>query len=212
MNFALLTQALVFLALIFAVFAFGRKIRVFSRLSRPVDRAKPKGSLQKGLIYAYTLGMAPWSKESTRIHAIAYMRGVAFHMGIFLGLALLVASPWLGGTPQIIRNLFGWMIATGALFGLVGFVARFVDHNLKALSNSDDYFAALIVTLFLGAEAFWLFYPPAQAIFYLISAVMLVYTPLGKIRHCIYFAYSRLFYGKFFGSRAVLPHVQQSLR
>ena len=212
MTFGLLTQILVFLALMFSVFAFGRKLRAFSQLTPPVDRAKPKGDRQMGILYAYTLGMAPWSKESTRLHALAYLRGVAFHIGIFLGLALLVASPWLGRLPQVARNLLGLVIAAGALFGLAGFAARYVERNLKALSNPDDYFAVLIVSLFLGIEALWLFYPPMQVLFYLVSAAMLVYAPLGKIRHCIYFAYSRLFYGRFVGSRAVLPHGQQGAR
>lgn len=212
MSFSLLSQILVFLALIFTVFAFGRKLKIYAQLARPVDRAKPKGDLQKGVLYAYTLGMAPWSKESTRLHALAYLRGVAFHVGIFLGLAILVASPWLGEMPQYVRNILGFVIAAGALLGLLGFVARFLEHNLKALSNADDYFAVLIVGLFLAAEALWLFFPAARVLFYLVSAAMLVYAPLGKIRHCIYFAYSRLFYGRFIGSRAVLPHSQQSAR
>jgi hypothetical protein len=37
---------------------------------------------------------------------------------------------------------------------------------------------------------------------------MLVYIPLGKIRHCLYFFFSRTFFGKFFGRRAVFPHPQ----
>lgn len=212
MSFSLLSQILVFLALIFTVFAFGRKLKIYAQLTRPVDRAKPIGDLRKGVLYAYTLGMAPWSKESTRLHALAYLRGVAFHVGIFLGLAILVASPWLGEMPQYVRNILGFVIAAGALLGLLGFVARFLEHNLKALSNADDYFAVLIVGLFLAAEALWLFFPVARVLFYLVSAAMLVYAPLGKIRHCIYFAYSRLFYGRFIGSRAVLPHSQQNAR
>jgi len=212
MSFSVASQILAALAIIFTVFAFGQRLQTFSRLSRPVDQAKPKGSLQTGVLYAYTLGMAPWSKESTRRHAIAYMRGVAFHAGIFLGLLLLIASPWLGGVPQVVRTLLGIGMALGALFGFAGLVLRFVEPNLKALSTPDDYFAVSIVSLFLASEALWLFLPQAQVFFYLVSAAMLVYAPLGKIRHCIYFAYSRLFYGRFIGSRAVLPHSQQGAR
>jgi nitrate reductase gamma subunit len=156
--------------------------------------------------------MAPWAKEGTRLHVIAYMRGVAFHLGVFLGLAVLIASPWLGGISQLSRGILGVGIAVGAILGLAGLLARLVETNLKALSTPDDYFAVLIVSLFLATEALWLFFPQAQTIFYLTSAVMLVYTPLGKIRHCIYFAASRLFYGKFIGGHAVLPHSQQGAR
>lgn len=211
MTFLIISQIIAALALIFAIFAFGRRLQAFSQLTRPVDRAVPKGSLKSGMLYAYTLGMAPWSKESTRRHAIAYLRGVAFHAGIFLGLFILVASPWSGGVPQIVRIILGICTAAGALFGFAGLVSRFLEPNLKALSTGDDYFAVLVVSLFLASEALWLFVPQAQVFFYLVSAAMLVYAPLGKIRHCIYFAFSRLFYGKFVGSRAVLPHSQQGL-
>lgn len=211
MSLTLVSQILAALALIFSVFAFGRRLRAFSQLPRPVDRAVPKGNLKSGVLYAYTLGMAPWSKESTRRHAIAYLRGVAFHTGIFLGLLILVASPWLGGVPQIGRIILGICTAAGTLFGFAGLLARFVEPNLKALSTGDDYFAVLVVSLFLASEALWLFVPQALVFFYLVSAAMLVYAPLGKIRHCFYFAYSRLFYGRFIGSRAVLPHSQQGL-
>jgi hypothetical protein len=41
---------------------------------------------------------------------------------------------------------------------------------------------------------------------YIISALTFIYVPLGKIRHCLYFFFSRIFFGKFFGRRAVFPH------
>jgi hypothetical protein len=212
MSLILTSQIIAAMALFFAVFAFGRRLQAFTHLPRPVDRAVPKGNLKSGVLYAYTLGMAPWSKESTRRHAVSYLRGVAFHAGIFLGLFILVASPWFSAVPQTARLILGVCTAAGALFGFAGLVARLIEPNLKALSTGDDYFAVLVVSLFLASEALWLFVPGAQVFFYLVSAAMLVYAPLGKIRHCFYFAYSRLFYGKFIGSRAVLPHSQQGLR
>lgn len=66
-----------------------------------------------------------------------------------------------------------------------------------------------MVTLFLASAALWLAEPAMLPLFYFTSAAMLVYAPFGKIRHCIYFAYSRLFFGRFTGRRAVLPHSQQ---
>ena len=206
---SLILQIIAVLALLFSVVAFSQRLRAFSRLARPSDRSLPKGNSKSGILYAYTLGMAPWAKESTRLHAVAYLRGVAFHVGIFLGLAILIASPWLERYPGELRAVLAWIVAFAAVMGLAGFAARFMEASLKALSTPDDYFAVLIVSLFLCAEALWLFLPQTQAVFYLVSAVMLVYAPMGKIRHCIYFAYSRFFYGKFVGSRGVLPHSQQ---
>jgi hypothetical protein len=197
------------LALAFSLFAFGRLLWAFRRLPRPQDRSEPKGSPQAGIRYAFTLGMTPWAKESTRLHTRAYLRGVAFHLGIFLGLGVFLASPWLEGLPSQARALLALGAGLGAFFGLAGLIFRFAEPNLKALSTPDDYFAVLVVSLFLACEALWLAGLPALPAFYGMAAVMLVYAPFSKIRHCLYFAASRLFFGKFVGSHAVLPHNQQ---
>lgn len=204
------TLIIAFLALAFAAAAFGWRLRILNRLSRPADRATPKGNPQTGVVYAYTLGMAPWAKESTRRHWAAYLRGVAFHAGIFLGLGILVLSPWISSATGWIRILLAAGTGFGAIFGLIGLIARFVEPDLKSLSTNDDFIAVLVVSLFLASACLWLLVPPALPVFYLVSGIMLVYAPFSKIRHCIYFAYSRLFFGKFFGTRAVLPHKQQS--
>ena len=47
---------------------------------------------------------------------------------------------------------------------------------------------------------------------YLTGAVMLIYVPLGKIRHCIYFFFSRRFFGLFVGRRAVIHHPRRLRR
>ncbi len=197
-------------SLLFSVLAFAWRLRVFSGLPRPSDRALAKGSPSHGIMYAFTLGMAPWAKESTRLHAVAYLRGVAFHLGLFLTLALLVASPWVPALPLAWRLVLAFACGLGALFGLAGFVFRLVEKTLKQISTLDDYAAVLLVSLFMAAAALWLALPATAWIFYLSSALMLVYAPLSKIRHCIYFAFSRLFFGRYFGKRAVLPHGQQA--
>jgi hypothetical protein len=212
MSLSLFTSFLAGLALVFSLAIFIWRLRIYNQLARPVDRAKPKGNIKSGVLYAYTTGMAPWAKESTRLHMFAYLRGVAFHLGIFLGLGLLLASPWIHMLPWVLRSLLAVGSGFGAVFGLIGFTMRLIESNLKAVSTKDDLFAVLLVSLFLSVATLWLLIPDALPAFYLVSAVMLVYAPFSKIRHCIFFAYSRLFYGKFIGSRAVLPHSQQVVR
>jgi hypothetical protein len=94
---------------------------------------------------------------------------------------------------------------------LLGFVSRLVEKSLKALSTPDDHFAILLVSLFLASAGLAAWNLAQLPLFYVVSALMFVYMPLGKIRHCIYFAFSRLFFGKFFGRRAIYPHSQQEL-
>lgn len=206
------TQFLAGLALAFCVMAFTRRLLTFKNRPAPAERARPRGSAAKGVAYAFTLGMAPWAKESTRRHWLAYTRGVAFHLGIFLGLGVLLVSPWMRLAPAGLRAALGAGLLIGAGLGLAGFAARFLEPNLKALSTLDDYFAVLLVSLFLASGALWMFAPPTLPFFYFSAVILLVYAPLGKIRHCIYYAYSRLYYGLFVGRRAVLPHTQQGKR
>ena len=40
----------------------------------------------------------------------------------------------------------------------------------------------------------------------IITIVVLLYVPVGKIRHCFFFFYSRILFGMFFGRRKVLGH------
>jgi hypothetical protein len=195
-------QLLAGAALAFAILAFAGRLRAFAALPRPADRATPKGSPRRGVLYAFTLGMAPWAKESTRLHMQAYLRGVAFHLGILLGFAILVASPWLGAVPATWRAGLALGAAAGALLGLVGFAARLAERNLRMLSTRDDYAAVLLVSLFLASASLGVLLPAAMPFFYLASAAMLVYAPFSKIRHCLYYAFSRLFFGRFAGSRA----------
>ena len=200
----LITQLFTLSGLLFAMGAFARRWRWTASRPFAVDRSSAKGSPRRGVLYAFTLGMTPWAKESTRRHMLAYLRGVAFHVGIFSGLAALLASPWWVGLPQPLLWLMAAFTGFGALCGALGAVARWLEQNLRALSTPDDYAAVVLVTIFLAATCLALLNPAGLPAMYLASAVMLVYAPLGKIRHCIYFFFSRRFFGLFVGRRGIL--------
>ena len=119
MTLLLLTQLLSLLALGFCLAAFALRMRTFFRLAAPKDRSLPKGDSQAGVAYALTLGMMPWAKESTRRHALAYLRGVGFNLAVFLGLGVYLASPWLEQVPDPAR------LGLAVLIGF-GFVLAFL--------------------------------------------------------------------------------------
>jgi hypothetical protein len=150
--------------------------------------------------------MMPWAKESTRIHMIAYLRGIGFHIGIFMALGALIISPFGGVLPAFLKTVLMLALAIGSLLGAAGGVMRIAEHNLRGLSIPDDHFAVWLVTLWMAVAAISVENEAFLIPFYLLSAVTLVYVPLGKIRHCLYFFFSRTFFGKFFGRRAVFPH------
>ncbi len=204
MSIQLVTGMIALLALVFSVGLFASRWVQMQRLPFAADRSAAKDSPGRGVLYAFTLGMAPWSKESTRIHAVAYMRGIAFHVGIFAGLAALLASPWLDLLPAGVRILFAVVAGLGAVFGAMGGIMRLVEPHLRAISTPDDHVAVWLVSLFLLAMSMALFSTFFRPFMFVAAAVMLVYAPLGKIRHCIYFFFGRLFYGLHVGRRGIL--------
>jgi len=201
-----ISEVLVVVGLLAAIYGLYRRYAVTRQRPLPADRSPLKGNPTAGVNYAFTAGMMPWAKESTRIHSVAYLRGIGFHIGIFAALAALIISPLWDLLPTALSTLLAFVISLGALLGAAGGVMRLAEHNLRGLSTADDHFAVWIVTVFMALAALALWNPAFLVPFYLISAATLIYIPLGKIRHCLYFFFSRTFFGRFFGRRAVLPH------
>ncbi|MCE7861410.1 MAG: hypothetical protein DYG86_16710, partial [Chloroflexi bacterium CFX2] len=176
------------------------------RRALPIDKSPVKGNIPHGIAYAFTTGMMPWAKESTRIHLIAYLRGIGFHIGIFTAIGTVILSPLWGFLPPLLSSTLFWVLIPGALLGAAGGLMRLAEHNLRGLSLPDDHFAVWLTTLFIVVTGLGLVFEAFVVPMYIVSAVTFAYIPLGKIRHCLYFFFSRTFFGKFFGRRAVFPH------
>ncbi len=204
MSFLLLTQILAVVGLVICVAGLVARWRWTARRPLMADFSTPKSSPQKGVLYAFTMGMMPWTKEVVRKNWFPYVRGVAFHMGIFIGLAALVVSPWWALLPEWARWALAVATGGGALLGLIGAEMRVIDRHLRAISTPDDHASVLIVNIFLATTCIALLQSEWLPVMYIVSAVMLVYIPMGKIRHCITFFFSRFFYGQFVGRRSVI--------
>ena len=172
----------------------------------PADKSPIKGNIAHGITYAFTKGMMPWAKESTRIHMIAYLRGIGFHIGIFTAIGAVIISPFWTYLPPFLFMLLFWVLTLGAILGAAGGIMRIAEHNLRGLSLPDDHFAVWLTTLFITVAGLAVINDGFVVPMYIVSAITFVYVPLGKIRHCLYFFFSRVFFGKFFGRRAVFPH------
>ncbi len=204
MTIEILTGVLALAALVFSVGVFVSRWTAMQRLPYGKDLSRPKDTPMRGVLYAFSLGMMPWAKESTRLHMVAYLRGIAFHIGIFAGLAALLTSPWFNLIPEIIRIAFAIITGFGAVMGVAGGVMRVAEHNLKAISTPDDHAAVWLVSLFLATMSAALLSSAFVPAMWLVAAAMLVYAPLGKIKHCIYFYFGRLFYGIHVGRRGIV--------
>ncbi len=206
MNTLMLSQLFALAGLLAGLYGIYLRYAETKRRALPADKSPLKGNPQHGVTYAFTTGMMPWAKESTRIHMIAYLRGIGFHVGIFTAIGALLISPFWGLLPAVLSTLLMIVLGIGSLLGAAGGVMRLAEHNLRGLSIPDDHFAVWLVTVWMAVSALAVWNEAFLVSFYVLSAITLAYVPLGKIRHCLYFFFSRTFFGKFFGRRAVFPH------
>jgi len=184
----------------------GILMRLGDIMNRPFkkDLSRERGRAGRGILYAFTLGMAPWEKESTRLHWFLYIRGILFHVGIFTAFGVLFASPWIDQFHQALKVVLVLVTGAGALAGFAGIAIRLHGANERALSIPDDYFSVFVCSLFITGDFVSLLAPAALPFFYLVTAFMGAYIPLSKIRHCVYFFYSKFFFGAHFGHRGVI--------
>ncbi len=202
----LIVQLIALVGLIAGLFGITLRYDEMKRRALPADNSPIKGNIPQGIQYAFTTGMMPWAKESTRIHMLAYLRGIGFHVGIFAAIGAVIISPFWSYLPPLLSFALFWVLILGALLGAAGGILRIAEHNLRGLSLPDDHFAVWLTTLFITVAGLAVLNETFMIPMYIISAITFAYIPLGKIRHCLYFFFSRIFFGKFFGRRAVFPH------
>jgi hypothetical protein len=179
--------------------------------SRPFY-SKDSGSKASGVVYVFGRGMMPWEKESARRHLPTYFAGVVYHAGIFAALVCLFCAVFSLMPPRPLLIVLCVALVAGGVCGAALLLKRVFSPTLRKLSCPDDYAANAIVTLFVILAAVrawqlvaWQGSPPAARFFYGLSILMFLYVPVGKIRHCFFFFYSRVLLGIFFGRRSALP-------
>jgi hypothetical protein len=204
MDILSITRIIAIIGLVLGLLGIILKIRDIMNRPFKKDLARERGSVGRAVLFAFTLGMAPWEKESTRIHWIAYLRGIFFHIGIFMAFGVLLASPWLSLIPKWIIWLSAAITGLGALFGFAGILMRLSGPNERALSLPDDYFSVFLTSLFITLAFVTLLWPSVLPAFYVVTGILGAYIPVSKIRHCVYFFYSKFFFGMGFGRRGVI--------
>ncbi len=177
--------------------AFGRA-RAFGtrRLFAP-----PSGDAQAGVRYAFTKGMAPQAKESVRMNPVSYLAGMLYHTGVFAAFALLVMHLAGGGGSRVLAVL----ALGGSLGGCALLFKRALKPHLRGLSCVDDYLSNGLATAFAALAGLAVFVPGLTLPWLLETTALLIYVPLGKIRHCVFFFSTRYHSGAFFGRRGVFP-------
>jgi len=197
-SFAVSLSLLTYLVL--RTFSFGLR-----RLHSPVH-----GSRWKGVAYAFGRGMMPWEKESAAKHLPTYVSGIVYHTGIFAAILFVFLSAASLRLPEVLLDVFRGLMACGFLSGTGLLLKRSIKPGLKEISCPDDFAANILVDLFVLCGFLSSFLTAAIPFFSILAILTFLYMPLGKIRHCFFFFYSRLLFGSYFGRRGVLPHRESS--
>ncbi len=176
------------------------------RLGKPTDYASPAGSVPRGVSYAFTAGMSPKKKESAFLHLPTYVAGMVFHLGIFFSIFMYLLMIFYIPEPgSLIRVLAAAFLAVGALCGIGILIKRFAKPLLRNLSNPDDYISNILVSLCQATLALFLAVPSAAPAFWIVTAILWLYFPIGKLKHAVYFFAARYHLGFFYGRRGVWP-------
>jgi len=174
-------------------------------LGRKTLLSENRGDWKKGVIYAFGKGMMPWEKESAKKHLLTYSAGFGYHFGIFsafLYLCLLI----IGNTvPHWVIFIIRYFMISGLLFGVGLLIKRMTHAQMQLISCPDDYVSNVLVDIFLSLAILTSFTYSFKLFFMGTAGILMLYIPVGKIRHCFFFFYSRILFGRFFGRRGVFP-------
>ena len=179
--------------------------RTFSFSRRPTY-AHPRGSSFAGIMYAFGPGMLPWEKESAAKHIWTYIGGILYHLGILIAILFLATVLLSVSLPQTLMQPVRILLVIGVVCGVALLIKRMLKPHMRSLSSGDDYLANSLVDLLLLLALVTTFVESAFIPFAVMSIIIFIYIPFGKLRHCAFFFYSRILFGEFFGRRGVLPH------
>jgi hypothetical protein len=167
--------------------------------------SQPGGDPWKGVAYSFGRGMMPWEKESAAKHLPTYIAGMIYHAGIFAAILSVLLLATGVRPPEAAATALRILLAAGFLAGTGLLIKRVINRKMRHISCPDDFVSNLLVDglVSLGLLSSWL--TAAVPVFFAAAIVTFLYTPLGKIRHCFFFFYSRILFGSYFGRRGVLP-------
>ncbi len=175
------------------------------RLGSPKDYAKAKSGPAAAIRYSFTGAMNPSRKESAFLHLPTYTAGIVYHLGTFLSIFLFIL--FLTGFPieGVTATVPAWFLILSFACGIGILLKRILKKELRSLSNADDFIANVLVTFVHLFTARYLLFDNFAIPYYLLVTALLLYLPLGKLKHVVYFFAARYQLGIFFGKRGVWP-------
>jgi nitrate reductase gamma subunit len=197
-----------------------RLVRVLV-LGWEADKVKAKGSKLGGVAMSFAKGILvwpfiPWVKNTFNRNPVTYLAGGLFHLGLFVVLMLgtahmLVWKSLLGfGWPTLPLPIVDWL-AAGAIVALIALlINRIVNPVLRLLTGPAEWLNWLIVFLpmvtgYIMTHHLFFPYETLFALHMLAVNVLLIWIPMSRISHFVFYFFSKAIHGADFGKRAVTP-------
>lgn len=174
-------------------------------LGKPPEYARRSGHIGKAVRYSFTGAMSPKAKESAYLHLPTYMAGIIYHLGTFLSIFIFFLLLADFSFPEHISLLIAGILVISAISGYAVLIKRLSVYELMKLSNPDDYISNVLVSTFQLFSAVMLVNSGFAAGYFMITGCLLLYFPLGKLKHAVYFFAARYHLGLFYGWRGVWP-------
>jgi len=185
------------------------------------DRVPNKGSKFGGVVKTYLKGLIilpfiPWVKNTFSKNPIVYLAGFIFHIGlfviIFLGTAhMLVWKSLLGfGWATLPTPIIDWLAAVTIIAIIALAINRIVNPVLRKISGVPEWLNLIFVfipfiTGYMMYHHLWFQYEMLYSLHMFSVDWLLIWIPMSRISHFMFYFFSRTIHGAQFGKRAVTP-------
>ncbi len=185
------------------------------------DKVPAKGSKFGGAVSSFLRGIViwpfvPWQKNTFTKNPVIYLAGGLFHLGLFVililgGAHMLVWKSLLGfGWPTLPLPIVDWFATVTIVAMMVLFINRLINPVLKLISGPAEWINLLVVFVpmisgYIMTHHLWFRYEVIYSIHMLAVDVLLIWIPMSRISHFMFYFFSKAIHGADFGKRAVNP-------
>ena len=185
------------------------------------DRVPAKGSKLGGAVISFLKGILIWPfvpfvKNTFKRNPLIYLAGGLFHLSLFvvvvLGTAhMLVWKSLLGfGWRTLPVPIVDWMAAVGIVAIIALFINRLVNPVLKLITGPSEWLNLWVVfipmvTGYMMTHHLWFRYEVLFSLHMIAVNLLLIWIPLSRISHFMFYFFSKAIHGADFGKRSVTP-------
>ena len=194
----------------FIIFVAGCLYRIGSMLAtgKKEPTLFPAASI-KGAVRSILYGLIPFGSTYMRRQPLFTVVTVGFHLGVLLVPLFLLAHIVLWyesweilwwSLPDLLADLMALWVILACIYFLV---RRWMVPEVKKVTRPGDVFllAIIFATFLTGFLAYhqWGPYRPILILHVLAGEILLVAIPFSKLRHMLFFTFSRAYMGAEFG-------------